>query len=126
MFIPATEAKTYTITHTTGIGPYNAGDEGENYFFTLVGAQGETLERTCPANRKKGQIGSCSFKDYVLIGELNAVRIKNIVTNKWAIVVIEVGIDGLTGSWRYSGNTLLPQEGMITLNLQYTSRYTLN
>ena len=120
--IPAAEVKTYAITHTTGIGEWDAGNEGENYFYTLVGTEGETFAHTCSANRKRGQIGNCTFEDQVHIGELKAVRIKSTVKDGWAIVDLEVGIDGLNGLWRFKGNTVLGHEGKVSLNLQKTSR----
>ena len=55
------------------------------------------------------------------IGELKAVRIKSTVKDGWAIVDLEVGIDGLNGLWRFKGNTNIGHEGKVTLNLQKTS-----
>ena len=120
---PASKVNTYTITHTTGIGQNDAGNEGENYFFTLVGTEGETFAHTCPANRKRGQIGNCTFEDRVKIGELKAVRIKSTVKDSWAIVDLDVGIDGIAGLWRFKGNKVLGHQGTVNLNLEYTSTY---
>ena len=111
------------ITHTTGIDPLSEGDEGENYLFTLIGTVGETAAHICPANRKKGQTGSCSFKDRSTIGELNALKIKSVVKDGWIIVIMEVQVAGLAGIWRHQGKSQLNHEGTVTLNLVHTSKY---
>ena len=107
----------YTITHTTGIKKRAAGDMGGNYFFTLIGTVGETAAHICPANREKGQTGSCNLQDRSRIGRLNALKIKNIVDDGWRFVFMEVQVAGLTGSWRYQGDIVLGHKKSLILNL---------
>ena len=113
--------KTYEITHTTGTGRYDAGMPEEGYFFTVIGSEGESAAHNCPANRVLGQQGSCTLQDRAEIGELEAVRIKSIITDGWTMTNFVVEVDGLAGSWQSNGNFWLEQEGEITLKLLFKS-----
>ena len=116
--IAAAEIKKYKVTHTTGTEEGDEGDPGDNYFITLVGSTGEIAAHACRANRQKGRTGSCTIEDREELGELKTVRIKSIVANKWTVVEIGVEIEGLTGTWRHQGESVLEEKGTLTLDLQ--------
>ena len=99
----APEANVFRITHTTGTGKYDSGKTSGGYLFTIIGADGETGEHDCPADRSAGTTASCSFKDAAQIGKVTGMRVKNLSDNQWVFVKASVEINGvLRGRWRGS------------------------
>ena len=99
----APEANVYRITHTTGTGKYDSGQTSGGYLFTIIGADGETGEYDCAADRTGGVTASCTFKDAAQIGKVKGMRVKNLSDNQWVFVKASVEINGvLRGRWRGS------------------------
>ena len=84
-----------TVTHETGTGRWHGGIQDE-FFFKLMGSKGETAAHLCRANRDRGVISSCSFQDNTKLGRLNGLRIRNAGDNFWALLSLEVQVDGIT------------------------------
>ena len=114
---------TYKITHTTGTLKWDAGNQLQGYLFTLTGTEGSTAEHPCPANRKLGQTGSCTIRDTARIGELKKLKIRSIVDDVWALVNLDVEIDGVLGAWQYQDRGYLGKKNTMTLDLQHTSTH---
>ena len=92
----------YTIVQETG---EDGGFSSGAYFFTVIGADGETGEYDCVADRSKGAVSECSFVDPVPIGSLKGVRIENKSGDAWVFISLSVKInDVLTGKWRGNGS----------------------
>lgn len=91
--------KTVTLTHETGPGRWD-GSKETDFYFTLVGTKAESEEQLCHANRDRGSAGTCTFEFDAKLGRLLRVKIRNAGDNLWAVVSIDVDINGRKrGTW---------------------------